>query len=93
MIDCFFNRAKCLFVFLLLLNISFNSIATAEADEVVITGVFDKRKLESSVAISTVNSKQMSQLAPASAAYLLKNVPGVYVNDGTLFCVIKMKCV
>jgi outer membrane receptor protein involved in Fe transport len=55
---------------------------TAEADEVVVTGVFDKRKkLESSVAISTLSSKQMSQLAPTSAADLLKNLPGIYVNN------------
>jgi outer membrane receptor for Fe3+-dicitrate len=47
-----------------------------------VTGVFDKRKkLESSVAISTLNAKQISQLAPTSAADLLKNIPGVYVNN------------
>ncbi|HEU4903966.1 MAG TPA: carboxypeptidase-like regulatory domain-containing protein, partial [Flavisolibacter sp.] len=51
-------------------------------DEVVVTGVFDKRtKLQSSVAISTVNAQRISQLAPTSAADLLKNVPGIYVNN------------
>jgi outer membrane receptor protein involved in Fe transport len=56
--------------------------ATKEVDEIIVTGVFDKRKkLESSVAISTLNSKQLSQLAPTSAADLLRNVPGVYVNN------------
>ena len=55
---------------------------TAALDEVVVTGVFDKRtKMESSVAISTLNAKQMAQLAPTSAADLLRNVPGVYVNN------------
>lgn len=55
---------------------------TADLDEVVVTGVFDKRtKMESSVAISTLNAKQMAQLAPTSAADLLRNVPGVYVNN------------
>lgn len=51
-------------------------------DEVVVTGVFDTRtKMESSVAISTLNSKQIQLLAPTSAADLLKTVPGVYVNQ------------
>ena len=51
-------------------------------EEVIVTGVFDKRtKMESSVAISTLNAKQMSALAPTSAADLLRNVPGVYVNN------------
>ncbi len=51
-------------------------------DEVIVTGVFDKRtKMESSVAISTLNAKQMSLLAPTSAADLLRNIPGVYVNN------------
>lgn len=51
-------------------------------DEVVVTGVFDRRtKLQSSVAISTINSQRISQLAPTSAADLLKNVPGIYVNN------------
>ena len=54
----------------------------ADEDAVIVTGVFDKRKkMESSVAISTLNSKQIAQLAPTSAADLLRNVPGVYVNN------------
>lgn len=54
----------------------------AEAEEIVVTGVFDKRKkMEASVAITTLNDKQISKLIPASAADLLKNVPGVYVNS------------
>jgi outer membrane receptor protein involved in Fe transport len=56
--------------------------ATNATDEVVVTGVFDKRtKLQSSVAISTLNSQRISQLAPTSAADLLRNVPGIYVNN------------
>lgn len=51
-------------------------------DEVVVTGVFDSRsRMESSVAISTLNSKQMDRLVAVSAADLLKNTPGVYVNS------------
>ncbi|MEZ0538114.1 TonB-dependent receptor [Fibrella arboris] len=51
-------------------------------DEVIVTGVFDKRtKMESSVAISTLNTRQITQLAPTSAADLLRNIPGVYVNN------------
>jgi iron complex outermembrane recepter protein len=53
-----------------------------QVDEIVVTGVFDKRKkMEASVAITTINDKFISKLAPASAADLLKNVPGVYVNS------------
>lgn len=55
---------------------------TKENEEVIVTGVFDKRSaLNSSIAISTISSKQMAQLAPTSAADLLRNVPGVYVNN------------
>ncbi|MES2519247.1 MAG: TonB-dependent receptor [Bacteroidota bacterium] len=51
-------------------------------DEVVVTGVFDKRsRMESSVAISVLNTKQLSMVVPNSAADLLKNIPGVYVNS------------
>lgn len=51
-------------------------------DEVVVTGVFDKRtRMESSVAISTLNTKQIDRLALVSAADLLKNIPGVFVNS------------
>ena len=55
---------------------------TADIDEIVVTGVFDKRKkMEASVAITTLNDKLISKQIPASAADLLKNVPGVYVNS------------
>ena len=63
------------------LNISLDEDVNG-LDEVIVTGVFDRRtKMESSVAISTLNAKQMSILAPTSAADLLRNVPGVYVNN------------
>ncbi len=38
-------------------------------------------KLESSVAITTANSKQIAELAPQSAAELLKVIPGFYVES------------
>ncbi|AEV33005.1 outer membrane receptor protein [Owenweeksia hongkongensis DSM 17368] len=51
-------------------------------DEVIVTGVFDERtKLQSSVAISTLNSKEIARLSPTSAADVLKDVPGVFVNS------------
>ncbi|MEI6950539.1 TonB-dependent receptor [Paraflavisolibacter sp. H34] len=54
----------------------------AQGEEVVVTGVFDKRKkMEASVAISTLSAAQVARLAPVSAADLLRNVPGVYVNS------------
>lgn len=56
----------------------------ASLEEVVVTGVFDKRtRMESSVAISTLNTKQIQLQAPLSAADLLKNISGVYVNSST----------
>ena len=46
------------------------------------TGVFDKRTaLESSIAISTLNSKSIQKIAANSAADLLSYTPGVYVNS------------
>ena len=54
----------------------------ASLDEIVVTGVFDKRsRMESSVAISVLNAKQLAVQAPLSAADLLKNIPGVFVNS------------
>lgn len=54
----------------------------AALDEVVVTGVFDKRtRMQSSVAISTMSAKQIERTAATSAGDLLKNVPGVYVNQ------------
>ncbi len=54
----------------------------AALDEVVVTGVFDKRTaLNSSIAISTLNYTQIDKIVPTSAADLLKNVPGVFVNS------------
>lgn len=58
------------------------ALATNTMDEVIVTGVFDKRKrIDASVAITTLNSAQIERTIPASAADLLKNVPGVFVNS------------
>ncbi|MFV5690186.1 TonB-dependent receptor domain-containing protein [Flavobacterium sp. ZT3R25] len=63
------------------LNITLKEDQSA-LDEVVVTGVFDKRtKLGASVAISTINAKTLNRLAPVSAADMLKTIPGVYVNS------------
>ena len=63
------------------INISLSE-NTADLEEVVVTGVFDKRtRMESSVAISTLNSKQLDRIVPSSGIDLLKNIPGVYVNS------------
>lgn len=56
--------------------------SAANLDEIVVTGLFDERKrLEASVSISTLNNKQMERLAPNSGADLLRNVPGIFVNS------------
>ena len=53
-------------------------------DEVIVTGVFDKRTaMESSVAISVLKEGIIQRQVPVSATDLLKNVPGVYVNSST----------
>jgi outer membrane receptor protein involved in Fe transport len=63
------------------LNISLKE-NQANLDEVVVTGVFDKRtRMQSSVAISSIGAKQIERTAATSAGDLLKNVPGVYVNQ------------
>lgn len=54
----------------------------ASLDQVIVTGVFDKRtRMESSVAISVLNSKQIELQAPTSSAEILKNIPGIFVNS------------
>ncbi|MEO8254330.1 MAG: TonB-dependent receptor [Flavobacterium sp.] len=51
-------------------------------EEVVVTGSFDARKrINSTVSISSLGSKQLERLQSNSAADLLKNVPGVFVNS------------
>ncbi len=63
-----------------IINVSLAEDAAA-LDEVVVTGVFDKRsRLESSVAITTLNAKQLERVVPNSGIDMLKNIPGVYVN-------------
>lgn len=53
-------------------------------DEVIVTGSFDKRTaMESSIAISVLKSDFINKQVPISAADLLRNVPGVYVNSST----------
>ncbi|HEX8675723.1 MAG TPA: carboxypeptidase-like regulatory domain-containing protein, partial [Segetibacter sp.] len=53
-----------------------------EADAVVVTGVFDKRTaLQSSIAISTLKSEDITKIASNSAPDLLSYTPGVYVNS------------
>lgn len=55
---------------------------TKDLEEVVVTGLFDERKrMEASVSISTLNAKQMERLAAGSGAELLKNIPGIFVNS------------
>lgn len=53
-----------------------------EMDEVVISAGFNnKSKLESSVAITTLDNSVVESLSPASPLEALKQVPGIYVNE------------
>lgn len=50
--------------------------------DVVVTGVFDARsRMDASVAITTISAEQLERVAPTSSADLLKNIPGVFVNQ------------
>ena len=51
--------------------------------EIVVTGVFTARAIEKApISINVVTSKQLEKQQPVSAADLLKNIPGVFVNSG-----------
>lgn len=53
-----------------------------QLEEVIITGVFDPRKrIESSVAITTITTKQLQYIVPNSSSELLRMVPGVFVQS------------
>ena len=53
-----------------------------DMSEVVVTGAFDQRtKLQSSVAITTLNSKNIEQRMPRGTGDLLQSVPGVFVDN------------
>ncbi|GLU45188.1 TonB-dependent receptor [Allomuricauda sp. NBRC 101325] len=63
------------------INVSLD-VSNQQLDEIIVTGVFDERtRMESSVAISTMGIKEIARVAPTSSADLLKNMPGIYVNQ------------
>jgi outer membrane receptor protein involved in Fe transport len=56
--------------------------ATDDLEEVVVTGVFvGTARSEAAIAVSTLDQEALDKLVPVSAADLLKNVPGVFVNS------------
>lgn len=59
-----------------------DSTKSKNIDEVVVTGVFDKRlRMNSPIAISVLKGDIIEKQVAVSAPDLLKNVPGVYVNS------------
>ena len=63
------------------LNVSLVS-EESKLNDIVVTGVFDKRTaLSSSIAITSISSAAISKQVPLSAADLLRNVPGIYVSS------------
>jgi iron complex outermembrane recepter protein len=53
-----------------------------EDELIVVTGVFGATSIEKApISISNVSAEEISQQAPVSAADLLRNVPGVFVNS------------
>ena len=54
------------------------SDAGAAQDEIVVTGtVRPERKIDTSISVSSVNAATIQQLAPQSAADLIRNIPGI----------------
>ncbi|MEY4502201.1 MAG: hypothetical protein RIS52_2091 [Pseudomonadota bacterium] len=50
--------------------------------EIIVTGVFNAKNIEDApIAITAVTAEELAQQIPNSAADLLKNVPGVFVNS------------
>lgn len=59
-----------------------SATAAQEVPEIVVTGVFNAKAIEDApIAITAVTAAEIGQQVPASAADLLKNVPGVFVNS------------
>ena len=55
-----------------------------DMEAVVVTGAFDQRtKLESSVAITTLNAKNIEQRMPRGTGDLLQSVPGIFVDNSS----------
>jgi iron complex outermembrane recepter protein len=55
----------------------------AKDSEIIVTGVFNAKRIEDApIAITAVTAAEIAQQIPVSAADLLKNVPGVFVNSG-----------
>lgn len=55
-----------------------------DMETVVITGSFDPRtKLESSVAITTLNTRTIDQRAPRGTGDLLQSVPGIWADNSS----------
>lgn len=56
--------------------------AAPEDEEIIVTGVFGATSIERApISISAVTAEEIAQQAPVSAADLLRNVPGVFVNS------------
>lgn len=55
--------------------------ASAETEEIVVTGVVTGAQVMPSIAISVLKDAQLRAFAPVSTADLLRNVPGVFVNS------------
>ncbi|MTI30418.1 TonB-dependent receptor [Cytophagales bacterium RKSG123] len=62
------------------LNVSLQSDLLGLSEVVVTGNANPKTKLESSVAITTINSKSISELSPNSTADLLQTIPGFLVE-------------
>ena len=59
-----------------------NDETEAPGKDIIVTGVFSAQSIEDApISISAVTADDIAQQAPVSAADVLKNVPGVFVNS------------
>ncbi|KMS55934.1 TonB-dependent receptor domain-containing protein [Sphingobium cupriresistens] len=57
-----------------------NDASAPSSEDIIVTGTLSARA-PASVAVSTLTGDAVAQLTPQSAADLLRNVPGIYVNS------------
>jgi iron complex outermembrane recepter protein len=61
---------------------AFAQDAEGDEDTIIVTGVFGATALEDApISISVLTAEELRQQAPASAADILRSVPGVFVNS------------
>lgn len=59
-----------------------DAATTSEAPDIIVTGVLSARSIEKApISIAAISSEQLQRQSATSAAEMLKNIPGVFVNS------------